>query len=50
MTTRTELKSAVHVNTLSAVRGLPSNTYVRKVTKLMRAEELKKNDMKMPRT
>lgn len=48
MTTRTELKRDTHVNTLAAVRTSPDITNVRKVIKLIKARELKKNDENPP--
>lgn len=50
MTTRTELNRDTHVNTLAAVRASPDKTYVRKVIKLIKARELKKNDENPPCT
>ena len=48
MTTRIMLNSEMQVKTVCAFKISPVNTYVIKVTKLISAEELKKNDMKVP--
>lgn len=48
MTIRIMLNSEMHVKTVCAFKISPVNTYVMKVTKLISADELKKNDMKVP--